>query len=76
MEAVAITRSIVVAADRERVWRAITTPEQIAQWFEPIRFERLAVRSRRADGSLWVPLANRAAPSGADPGDLCVGNGS
>ena len=25
------------------MWRAITTPEYIAQWFEPIRFERLAV---------------------------------
>ena len=43
MEAVVIKRSIVVAADRERVWRAITMPEHIAKWFEPIRFERLAV---------------------------------
>jgi uncharacterized protein YndB with AHSA1/START domain len=42
MEAVLLERSIVIAADRERVWRAITTPEHIAQWFEPIRFERLA----------------------------------
>jgi len=43
MEAVVIERSIVVTADRERVWRAITTPEHLAKWFEPIRFERLAV---------------------------------
>ncbi|MBO0790850.1 MAG: SRPBCC domain-containing protein [Ktedonobacteraceae bacterium] len=43
MEAVVIERSIVVAADREQVWRAITTPEYIAKWFEPIRFDRLAV---------------------------------
>jgi uncharacterized protein YndB with AHSA1/START domain len=43
MEAVVIKRSIVVKADRERVWRAITTPEHIAKWFEPIRFERLAI---------------------------------
>ncbi|MBO0783033.1 MAG: SRPBCC domain-containing protein [Ktedonobacteraceae bacterium] len=43
MEAVVIERSIVVAADREQVWRAITTPEYIANWFEPIRFDRLAV---------------------------------
>ncbi len=42
MEAVVIERNIVVTADRERVWRAITTPEYIAKWFEPIRFERLA----------------------------------
>src|SRR5258708_5394748 len=43
MEAVVIERSIVVKADRERVWRAITTPEHLAKWFEPISFERLAV---------------------------------
>ena len=43
VETVVIKRSSVVTADRERVWRAITTPEHIAQWFEPIRFERLAV---------------------------------
>lgn len=43
MEAVVLERSIVVKADRERVWRAITTPERITKWFEPIRFERLAV---------------------------------
>ena len=43
MEAVMIERSIVVTADRERVWRAITTPEHLAKWFEPISFERLAV---------------------------------
>src|SRR5258708_16214876 len=43
MEAVMIEGSIVVKADRERVWQVITTPEHIAKWFEPIRFERLAV---------------------------------
>src|SRR5260370_15844596 len=43
MEAVMSERSIVVKADRERVWQVITTPEHIAKWFEPIRFERLAV---------------------------------
>jgi uncharacterized protein YndB with AHSA1/START domain len=43
METVVIERSIVVKADRERVWRAITTPEHIAKWFEPIQVERLAV---------------------------------
>src|SRR5215469_8686594 len=43
METVVIERSIVVTADRERVWQAITAPEHIAHWFEPIRFERLAV---------------------------------
>ena len=43
MEAIVLERSLVVKADRERVWRAITTPEHIAKWFEPIHFERLAV---------------------------------
>ena len=43
MEAVVITQSIVIQADRSRVWRAITTPGQIAKWFQPIHFERLAV---------------------------------
>lgn len=43
MEAIVLKRSIIVKADRERVWRAITRPEQIAKWFEAICFERLAV---------------------------------
>jgi uncharacterized protein YndB with AHSA1/START domain len=28
------TRNTIIAADRERVWRAITSPEQISQWFD------------------------------------------
>jgi len=32
---VAIERSIWIAAPRERVWRAITDPKQIQQWFSP-----------------------------------------
>ncbi len=35
MEAVAIKRSIWINAPRERVWQAITEPEQIAGWFAP-----------------------------------------
>jgi len=31
----AVERSIWIAASRERVWRAITDPEQIEQWFSP-----------------------------------------
>ncbi len=34
METMKAERSIVIAADRERVWRAITTPEQISKWFD------------------------------------------
>jgi len=35
MEKIAIKRSIWIAAPRERVWQAVTDPEQIAQWFAP-----------------------------------------
>jgi uncharacterized protein YndB with AHSA1/START domain len=34
-EKLAIERSIWINAPRERVWRAITDPEQIRQWFSP-----------------------------------------
>jgi len=35
MEAVNIKRSIWINAPRERVWKAVTVPEQIASWFAP-----------------------------------------
>ena len=35
MEATAIKRSIWINAPRERVWKAVTEPEQIAAWFAP-----------------------------------------
>ena len=35
MEAVAIKRSIWINAPRERVWKAVSEPEQIAAWFAP-----------------------------------------
>lgn len=34
-EKLAVERSIVIAAPRERVWQALTDPEQMAQWFLP-----------------------------------------
>ncbi len=38
-----IRRSVVVAADREKVWRAITRPEHFSKWFgDQVQFERLA----------------------------------
>jgi uncharacterized protein YndB with AHSA1/START domain len=45
METMKAERSIVIAADRERVWRALTTPEHISKWFDgSMRWEfRLAV---------------------------------
>lgn len=36
-----IQRTIVVNASRERVWKAITTPEKISQWFEKVSFDGL-----------------------------------
>jgi uncharacterized protein YndB with AHSA1/START domain len=35
METIAVERSIWIAAPRERVWRAITDPEQLTQWYAP-----------------------------------------
>jgi uncharacterized protein YndB with AHSA1/START domain len=35
METIAIERKIWINAPRERVWRALTDPEQIEQWFAP-----------------------------------------
>lgn len=57
MEAVVIERSIVVRAERSRVWQAITTPDHIAKWCGPIHFERLAVGEaltfgRKGEGSI------------------------
>ena len=34
-EKLAVERSIWIAAPRERVWRAITDPKQVEQWFSP-----------------------------------------
>ena len=34
-ERIAIERSIWIKASRERVWQALTDPEQIAKWFSP-----------------------------------------
>ena len=39
--ALKIERSIVVKAAQEKVWRALTTPEAIAKWFEVFEFDRL-----------------------------------
>lgn len=35
MERIAINRNVWIAASRERVWQAITEPDQVAQWFAP-----------------------------------------
>lgn len=39
-----IRRSVVVAVEREKVWRAITQPEHFSKWFGgQVQFESLAV---------------------------------
>jgi uncharacterized protein YndB with AHSA1/START domain len=38
MEKIVVERSIWIAAPRERVWQAVTDPEQIPQWFLPVTF--------------------------------------
>ena len=35
MEPIGVVRSIWIAAPRERVWQAITEPDQLEQWFLP-----------------------------------------
>jgi uncharacterized protein YndB with AHSA1/START domain len=35
MDKPAVERSLWIAAPRERVWQAITDPEQLQQWFSP-----------------------------------------
>jgi len=33
MEKLTVERTLWIAAPRERVWQAVTAPEQLAQWF-------------------------------------------
>jgi uncharacterized protein YndB with AHSA1/START domain len=49
-----VERSTWIAAPRERVWQAITQPEQMAQWFLPPAMG--AQLKRDEHGTLWVLL--------------------
>ena len=40
MEILTVERSIWIGAPRERVWQAVTDPEQLAQWLLPPPWER------------------------------------
>lgn len=58
MEAVALKRSIWINAPRQRVWDAVSVPEQITAWFAPgtdFKFENDIV-SISMDGQ-FVPVA-------------------
>ena len=65
MGQVGVERSIWIGAARERVWRALTDPEQIERWFSPgTRWElssletggRLYVRDAETGGELYTQV--------------------
>lgn len=59
MEAVTVKRSIWINAPRERVWKAVSEPDQIAAWFAPgteFKMEDNTV-SILMDGQ-WLPVAS------------------
>ncbi|MBX3066701.1 MAG: SRPBCC domain-containing protein [Anaerolineae bacterium] len=44
MDTLVIKQSVVVAADQDRVWRAITEPDQFSKWFgNKLHWDKLAV---------------------------------
>jgi uncharacterized protein YndB with AHSA1/START domain len=60
MDQTRIERSIWIDAPRERVWQAVTEPEQIARWLLPPALG--AQMSRAADGALVVSMGGMAIP--------------
>ncbi len=46
VEAMKIQRSVVIKADQARVWKALTTPSEIARWFQVFEFEQLQAGQR------------------------------
>jgi len=44
--AMKIERSIVIKADQARVWKALTTPTEIAKWFQVFNFDQLKAGQR------------------------------
>jgi uncharacterized protein YndB with AHSA1/START domain len=65
MEPTSIERTIWIAASRERVWDAITDPEQVEQWFSPgTRWElstmgvggRLFVRNPETGAEMYTQI--------------------
>jgi uncharacterized protein YndB with AHSA1/START domain len=69
MEKLAVERSIWISAPRERVWQAVTDPEQIPQWFLPVTF---ALPMKRDDaGTLLLSMGEMdvafAVLEGMDP---------
>ena len=58
MQKLAVERSIWIAAPQERVWEAVTDPEQIAQWFLPSTLG--AIMKRDDTGKISVSMGEMA----------------
>jgi uncharacterized protein YndB with AHSA1/START domain len=56
----AVERTIWIAAPSERVWRAVTEPEELAQWFLPPALG--AQMKRNGDGTLFVCMGPMEIP--------------
>ncbi|MAS34722.1 MAG: hypothetical protein CL610_11995 [Anaerolineaceae bacterium] len=70
-EKIAVERSIWIKATRERVWQAITDPDQISQWFSPgtqwrgtglIEGGRLSVYDAENDTDMYVQVIEKVDP--------------
>jgi uncharacterized protein YndB with AHSA1/START domain len=53
MEAMAVERSIWINAPRQRVWQAVTDPQQIPSWFLPVTFP---ATMKRDAGTLVITM--------------------
>ena len=60
MQQLTVERSIWIDAPRERVWQAVTDPEQVAQWFLP---PTLGAQMKRDDsGKIFVCMGDMEIP--------------
>jgi uncharacterized protein YndB with AHSA1/START domain len=60
MEKKAVEHTILIAAPRERVWQAVTNPEELAQWFLP---PALGAQMKRNDsGKIFVCMGYMEIP--------------
>ncbi|HET7087511.1 MAG TPA: SRPBCC domain-containing protein [Anaerolineae bacterium] len=69
MEKLAVERTVWIAAPRERVWQAITDPEQVEKWFSPGTSWKLSalevggrLYAQGADAELYVHIIEALDP--------------
>ena len=60
MENLVVERTVWIAAPRERVWQAVTEPEQLAQWFLPPMLG--AQMKRNENGKIFVSMGPMDVP--------------